>query len=156
MDRAPLKVRAQTLYQVTLEYLRKHLPMAMLVAGCFTVGYAVKNTEGMHDRQIARAELQDQQKSMSAACDARIVQNDHLMQGRMMERDQLLADQSQRIDDLEFLLRDMAERQQTNHRFTEQQIADLKKMTTDTRDSIQREVTAKDRQTINSEVGAKK
>jgi len=155
MNRAPLKIRVLVMYEATMEYLRKNLPIAMLVAGCFTVGYAVKNTEDIKDREAAHAELREQQSMLSASCDARIVQNDQLTQGRMTERDSLLSDQTQRIADLEFLLREMAQRQEYNHNLTEQQIVELKKLTNDAKESIQKEATS-DRQTINNEVGAKK
>jgi hypothetical protein len=156
MERAPLKVRVKTMYEVLLEYLRKNLPIAMLVAGCFTVGYAVKNTEDYKDRQASHADLQQQQQAMKAECDARLIQNDTLQKGQMAERDSLLLDQTQRIADLEFLLHDLKSAQEHNHDSTQKQIADLKKMTTATKESITKEVTAKDRQVINSEVRAKK
>lgn len=156
MNRAPLKVRVMTLYEVTLEYLRKKLPIAMLITGCFTIGYAVKNTEDLKDRQAAHYELDEQRRSIAAECDARIVQNDKLMQDRMTERDHLLSDQTQRIADLEMMFQDMENRQRTNHSLAEKQFESLKKLTNDTKESVQKEVTAKDRQVINTEVRAKK
>jgi hypothetical protein len=122
------KHKIQVAGEVLLEWARAKIPYTLLVAGCFTVGYAVKNMEDEGDRARAHENLNEVERQMASACDARIIGNDKLVQQRMTERDNLLADQTARIANLTQLVQVLSNQQRTSVQLSRAQLAEIRQL----------------------------
>jgi len=105
--------RISSTKQRALIAIASQLGSVIVVAATFTLGYVVKNMEDHGAQRAMNAQLTDQRESIIAECNARIVQNDTLMNGRMAERDALLNDQSERLAEQTQLIQTLQGQMQT-------------------------------------------
>lgn len=164
-----IRLRIAVVYEIILDMIRKNVGMAMLVAGTFTLGYAVKNMEDAQERKRTHDMIVDVQKSMAAECDARLVDANKAAQERMDSRDKLLADQGARLDEQTMLINVIGKRQKESIDFNHKEMGSIKKAATDAKTEakiatteaktaavvVQKGVTEKDRLVINKKVTEK-
>jgi hypothetical protein len=164
-----IRLRVAIVYQIILEMIRKNVGMAMLVAGTFVLGYAVKNMEDAQDRKQAHDTIVEVQKSMAAECDARLVDANKAFLERMDSRDKLLAEQGARLDEQSTLINMIGKRQKESIDFNHKEMGSIKKAATEAKTEakiatteaktaavvVQKGVTEKDRLVINKKVTEK-
>jgi hypothetical protein len=158
MSKIPLMTKARIASEILTEVVRKNVGIVMLIAGTFTLGYAVKNMEDAKDRERSHTNLSEVQQSMTAECNARVLQADKLAS----MRDQLVADQTGRLEQQNEQLRSqglliqlMSNRQAHAIAFSHRTMAVIEKAASEARTNAviaAKGATAQDRQKINSAV----
>lgn len=149
-----LRVRARVMFEVTVEVLKKKVPIAMLVVGSVVLGYATKNIEDEHERRMWYAEMADQKEQMNAQCDARLVDSQKLttdQTGRIEEQTQL-------IKQLKFTLDNIQLTQHQSIQLRQVELKTIKKAATEAQTAAvvaSKGATAKDRQQINEVIKEK-
>lgn len=149
-----LRVRAKAMHAATMDYVRKNVGMAMLIAGTFTLGYAVKNMEDARERQVSSDVLVEQRQRMEAQCNARIVANDALI----ADQTGRIAEQTTLIKQLQNTTGTIAENQQKSLKLRKTEVAAVAKAASEAHAAVtvaSKGVTDKERQQINAKVKEK-
>jgi hypothetical protein len=138
------RVRAKAMHAATMDYVRQNVGMAMLIAGTFTLGYAVKNMEDARERQFGH----------EAECNAKIVSNDALI----ADQTGRIAEQTVLIKQLQNVTVDIAANQKQSMKLRKTEVAAVTRAASEARAAAtvaSKGVTAQERQQINAKVKEK-
>lgn len=148
------RVRAKALHAATMDYVRQNVGMAMLIAGTFTLGYAVKNMEDARERQFGHDALIEQRQRLEAECNAKLVANDTLI----ADQTGRIAEQTVLIKQLQNVTGSIAANQQKSMKLRKTEVEQVTKAATEAKTAAtvaQKGVTEKDRQQINAKIKEK-